>query len=161
MLNRYLTRHPTFDRFGRPYANLSEQVRLCARNVLTTHYHLGLDQLEAGGIAELMHRTTTSYVRYYNQRYGTKGSPFLGEYNSRKVEDLKQIKYRILYVNANHKTEGVGYRFSTHRRLLTPNDVPSWLDAERTLGFFGGLKEYRDYVTKYSTRLNLDEELRA
>ncbi len=160
-LNRYLTRLPSRDGRGRPYPNLSDKVRLCARNILATHYHLGIDQLEPGGIADLMHRVTTAYVLYYNRKYGTNGSPFKGEYNADKAESLKQIKYRILYVNANHKREGVDYRFSTHRRLIAPDEAPSWLDVERTLGFFGGLDEYLYDVRRYAARLDLDRELRG
>lgn len=160
MLDRHLSRLPSKDSRGRQYVSFYGELELCARNLLTTHFHLIFIQKVAGAIERLMQRVMTAYTRYYNRRHGTEGPLYDGRYCSRRMEGLKSFRWRVGYVVDNHKSQGVDWKFSTHRRMLEADDAPSWLAVEKTLRLFGGLDAYLTYMRKRQYRAELDEELR-
>lgn len=159
MMNRHLSKIPHTDRRGRRYRSFYGQLEMCARNLLTTHFHLVFIQKEPGAIEQLMQRVMTAYTRYYNRRHGAEGPLYEGRYCSRRMEGLKSFRWRVGYVVDNHKAKGVDWKFSTHHRMVGA-DTPSWLAAETTLRLFGGLDGYLDYMRKRRYRAALDEELR-
>lgn len=161
MIVRYLSASPTFDSRGRPYVNLRDQVRLFARNILTTHFHLAVEQLQRGGLEQLMQRVGATYTRRFNRKYGTSGDLFEERYGSRRIEDRKSFMWRIAYVNDNHKRLGVEYKFSTHKYFVDPGGPPGWLDSERALRVFGGRDAYLSYLSDREIRNRLDRELRG
>lgn len=160
MMNRHLSATPQSDPRGRPYVSLRAEVRMSARNVLTTHFHLVLIQRVPGGIAKLIHRVLVAYTRYYHRKYGTSGPLFKAEYSAIKREGRKHVKYVIGYVQNNHKRLRETYRFSTHRLYLNPEEAPSWLDVGPTIRFFGGLDRYVEYIRDFNRRADLDAKLR-
>lgn len=160
MINRHLSKVLQTDDRGRPYFCLRDEVRMSARNVLTTHYHLVLIQKVPGGIAALMRRVMPAYTRYYHRKYGTSGPLCAKEYSAIKIVGKKSLKYRIAYVNANHKRLREGYEFSTHPLMLDPDDAPTWLEVGPTLRVFGGLDGYLEYMRDYNERRDLDDHLR-
>ncbi len=161
MIQRHLSIVPNKDLRGREYVSLRSEVRLVARNVMTTHFHLVLWQRVAGGIDRLMRRVLAAYVRYFHRKYGTTGPLFAGEYRARRLDGPKTFMWRVGYVHDNHKRLGVDYEFSTHGLYLKPDDAPSWLEVGPTLKIFGGLDGYLDYMRKRAERNALDEELRV
>lgn len=161
LIDRHLSGVPQVDSRRRPYVCLRDEVRMCARNLLWTHYHLILWQKERGGIDQLMRRVLAAYTRYYHDKYGTTGSLFPGPYRARRIVGRKSLRWRIAYVHANHKRERLDWRFSTHRLLAGVDDPPSWLEAERTLDVFGGRAEYLGYMDDYLARADLDQQLRV
>ncbi|MBJ7458608.1 MAG: hypothetical protein JHD02_05415 [Thermoleophilaceae bacterium] len=160
MINRHLSEVPSKDSRGRPYVSLREVVRLNARNLMSSHFHLILWQKVPGGIDRLMRRVLAGYVRYYHRKYETSGPLFAGEYRARRLNGPKTFMWRVGYVHDNHKRLGVDYRFSTHGLYLRPDDAPSWLDVSSTLKVFGGPDGYVQYMKKRAERNSLDEELR-
>ena len=160
IVNRHLTKSVQFDQRGRPYANFHTDLAMQARNLLTTHYHLVLDQVTPGSICALMRRVIAPYTRHYNVKYGTKGSLFDHEYCSRRIKDRKSHMWRIAYVNDNHSTLGLEHPFSTHSLMLDP-DPPSWIDARSALATFGGRDNYLAYLNDREIRNRLDLALRG
>lgn len=161
MMNRHLTRTPSFDGRGRQYRCFRDAVSLIARCPLTSHHHNVMGQKKPGGVGALMKTVMTSYVRYYNQRHKP-GSPlFDSPFDSVRIHTPDQLRWKIAYVHDNHKRLGVDYGFSTHRFYLEPDDCPSWLDVERGLGTFGGVDGYLEYLAKREIRAKLDRELRG
>lgn len=160
LIDRHLSSVPRHDSRGRPYVHLRDDVRLNARNLLYTHFHLVLWQRIPGGIERLMSRVLAEYSRYYHRRYGTAGYLYAGEYRARRIESRAQFRWRVSYVHANNKRAGLDWPFSTHRALLHPDEAPSALDANSTLKVFGGAAGYLDYMKKRATREALDQELR-
>lgn len=159
LINRHLSAVPQLDSRGRPYESLRDEVRMCARNVLSSHFHLILWQKVPGGIDRLMNRVLAAYTRYYHRKYGTSGPLYAGRFRRRMIESDKSFMWRVGYVHDNHKREGLDYRFSTHK-LLISGDAPSWLEAEATLKVFGGLSNYQRYMEKRIQRNTLDDQLR-
>lgn len=160
-INRYLTLVPSKSPRGREYASLRDRVRLNARNVMTTHFHLILWQRIPGGIEDLMHRAGIAYVKYYRQKHGGSGPLFAGEYRARRLDGPQTFKWRVAYVHDNHKRLGLNYEFSTHRLYVpNPEDAPTWLDVSSTLRIFGGTDGYLGYLAARETRNSLDADLR-
>lgn len=160
LIDRHLSTTVRRDARGRPYAHLRDEVRLNARNLLYTHFHLVLWQRVSGGIERLMSRVLAEYSRYFHRKYGTSGYLYFGEYRARRIESRAQFRWRVGYVHGNHRGEGLDWPFSTHRALLHPDEAPSALDASSTLRQFGGADGYLDYMAKRATREALDQELR-
>jgi hypothetical protein len=160
MMNRYLSRNPSCDASGKEYANLRDVVRLHARCLMTTHFHIIVSQLQAGGMASLMRRVITGYTNYHHRRHGTTGPLFAGEYRARKLTTAEDFRWCTAYVHDNHPS-GLDYRFSTHSRYLNPAEAPSWLEVESSLQAFGGLDGYQEYLHRRDLRAQLDAELRG
>lgn len=161
MMNRHLGTRPSFDSRGRQYENLRGSVRLYARCLPTTHFHNVLEQLRPGGMNDLMRRVLGSYVQHFNARHGERGPMFSGPFRGKPIATPEQFRWRVAYVHDNHKRDGLKYRFSTHRRFLTPDDPPPWLDIDRALDWFGGIDGYMDYLSARETRARLDRLLRG
>lgn len=149
LINRHLSEQPWEDSRGRPYASLRVMVRMLARNVLSSHFHLILWQLEPGGIEKLMHRVLTSYARYYHERYGTSGPLVKGRYRARLIEDRSSFRWRVAYVHFNQRSQGLDWKFSSHRYFAADEPPPSWLEVGLTLEKFGGREEYLRYLDQY------------
>ncbi|MBJ7353197.1 MAG: hypothetical protein JHC98_00070 [Thermoleophilaceae bacterium] len=160
MTQRHLTAVPEKDRRGRPYRSLRDEVRMNARCLLTSLFHLVLWQRVAGGIDRLMRRVLGAYVRYFHKKYGGSGPMFAGEFRARRIDGPNSFKWRIGYVHDNHERLGLDYEFSTHGLYLSPNEAPTWLDVGSTLKIFGGLPAYLDYMKQRAERARLDQELR-
>lgn len=159
LMDRHLSESARVDARHRQFVPLRDEVGLCARNLLTSHFHLVLWQKTAGGIERLMRRVLAIYTRYYNRKYRTEGALFPGPYRSSRIEGRKSFRWRVAYVHANHKRLRLGWRFSTHASLID-EDPPTWLEAEKTLRAFDGHSEYLAYMEKYLARKDLDAELR-
>ena len=148
LMDRHLSATQRFDNRGRPFAWLRARVRICARNLLSSHFHLVLWQVTEEGIAELMSRVLPAYTRYYHRRHGTSGALIDGRFRACRIEGRKSFLWRIAYVHSNHKRLGTDWQFSTHHELIA-DDPPDWLEAARVLKAFGGLDDYLSYMTAY------------
>lgn len=144
MITRYLTREPSYDRYGRPYRRLRGVVRLEGMAFETTHYHLDLFQIVANGIETLMHAATSSYVRYFNRKYGRTGEMFRGEYRCIPKYDLQAQRTLLAYIHEHHGPN-CGCEFCTNRHFVDPSDVPGWLSIDRALKIFGGPEGYQRF----------------
>lgn len=160
LIDRHISEVVRFDDRGKPYAWLRDEVRMNARNLMYTHFHLILWQRVPGGLDRLMSRVLSSYSRYYHRRYGTDGPLYEGEYRARRIESPAQFRWRVSYVVANHQRLGVDWPFSSHGQLIEPEGASSALDARATLKLFGGTNGYLEYMRKRGRRQALDAELR-
>lgn len=159
IIANYLTPNRRSTRRDRPVVCLWKEVAICASNLLSSHFHLVIWQKVLGGIDRLMRRVLQVYTRYYHDKYGTSGSLFPGPFRARLITGAKSLKWRIAYVQKNHKRQGLDWKFSSHRFFVT-RDGPAWLEVDKTLRLFGGHNGYLEYMEKYELRSALDDELR-
>lgn len=160
MIDRHLTSSPGHDLRGREFVNLRDKVRLNARNLMTTHFHLILWQRVPGGLDQLMRRVGPAYTRYFHRKYGGEGPIFRERYRARRLDDPQTFKWRIYYVHSNHSRLGLEWPHSTHRFYLEPDDAASSLDVESALKVFGGVPQYVEYLAQCAERSSLDARLR-
>ncbi|MBJ7354272.1 MAG: hypothetical protein JHC98_05550 [Thermoleophilaceae bacterium] len=132
------------------------EVDLLAFCLLTTHFHLIVRELVDGGTARFMQRLIAAYAIYYRQTYGGRGPLFDGPYRRKTITDIKQLRWTIGYVNANHSS-GVDWRYSSHRFYVN-GSAPSWLDARGGLVAFGGASGYAEFMNKRAARNQFDDE---
>lgn len=96
-----------------------------------------------------------AYVRYYNNRYGTRGALFAGPFRSRPINGEKDYRWTTAYVHANHP-EGPTYKYSSHNSYADGIPDPEWLDCARALAIFGGREAYRSFMDAHAVRAQLD-----
>lgn len=135
-------------RMSRQYRGLVEVHSYC---LMTTHFHLIVNQLEAGELERFMTSLMSAYVRYFNRRHGTAGSLFDGPYRARRLETRKAYRWAIAYVNDNHPT-GPEYAYSGHAGFIDDTARPGWQHAAVSLAEFGGTRQYLDYLENRNAR---------
>ncbi len=67
------------------------------------HYHFILEPLVNNGIQKFMHRLSTGYTNYFNEKYKRSGSLFQGRYKAIHINSDEYILHLSAYVNLNHK----------------------------------------------------------
>lgn len=145
IVQRYLALEIHTDSRGRPYRNLRGHVRLLAFAVMTTHFHLVLRQLRAGGLDTFMNRVMSTYVRYFNRKYELTGPMCEDRFRSAIKLDRRSQLNAIAYVHDNHGAD-CHCDFCSHRYYANgAADVPSWLDAGFGLEKFGNVERYEAY----------------
>lgn len=123
--------------------------------LMTTHFHLIVWQHEREALRRLMMSVLSTYVRYYNARYGTSGPLFSGPFKTKPITNAKQYRWTTAYVHANHPS-GPEYRYSSHRAFVDDGRRPGWLAAERALAEFGGTHDYLRYMADHAVRAKLN-----
>ena len=79
-------------------ASLVEIVCYCLN---PNHYHLLLKQLSEKGIENFMHKLSTGYTRYFNDRYHRSGSLFQGTYKAIEIKSDGYLNQLSCYINGN------------------------------------------------------------
>lgn len=143
---RYLAREVQRDERGRDYPNHRKGVRLLALTLKTNHFHVVLLQIETGAAGELMHAVMTSYVKYFNGKYGRGGALFDSEVKMRPARDRRDELNVVAYVHENHG-DHCYCEFCSHSSYLGhPALVPEWMDVAGGLALFGGVAPYLDWL---------------
>lgn len=152
----------------RRYAKLHNEVSVLAYCLMDNHFHLIVHQETADGMAGLMARTQTAYVRYFNDRYRRRGPLFDARYAAKPIRDHRHAVHGVAYVHLNHEIKQLDYEFSSHR-LYMGDDVSDWVDVTRGLGIFGDKDAYTAFLDREGPailarkldRLGLDREKHA
>ncbi len=63
------------------------------------HFHLLLKETEEGGIQSFMHKFTSGYVKYFNNKYKRQGSLFQGPFEAVRIEKDEYLQYLLAYIN--------------------------------------------------------------
>lgn len=131
----------------RRYRKLHDEVSLLAYCLMDNHFHLILHQETAEGMANLMARTQTAYVRYFNDRYRRRGPLFDARYAAQPIRDHRHAKFSIAYTHLNHEAEQRDYEFSSHRLYLGEYNC-DWIDVRRGIRIYGGVDAYRAFLDR-------------
>lgn len=145
MISRYLMPVPQHDARGRAYRNLRGHVEVLAFALMLNHFHLVIRQLRPDGMRMLMNGAMSSYVRYFNGKYGENGSMFGERYRASEKSDRRSLLNAISYVHDNHALDCL-CEFCSHRYYSNPGiEVPAWISVEAGLQRFGDSARYLDY----------------
>lgn len=143
----YLSPAVTRNSARRRYRKLHDEVSLLAYCLLDNHFHLIVHQETPDGMAKLMARTQTAYVRYFNDRYKRRGPLFDARYAARPIRDHRHAMYSVAYTHLNHEVEQLDYEFSSHRLYMGEYDA-DWIDVPRGLRIFGGTDAYQAFLNR-------------
>jgi putative transposase len=69
--------------------------------IMPNHLHIGLKEIKEKGIEKFIHKLCTSYVMYYNHKYGHSGTIFQGQYKSKCIDSDEYLRYLIQYIHLN------------------------------------------------------------
>ena len=67
------------------------------------HFHFLLKQERDKGIERFMHRLSTGYTKYFNQKYKRSSALFQGSYKAVHVDSNEYLLYISAYVNLNDR----------------------------------------------------------
>lgn len=84
-------------------SSTSPIVRFVAYCLNQNHYHFILEPLIENGIQKFMHKLSTGYTKYFNEKYERSGALFQGRYKSIHIETNTYLLHLSVYVNLNNK----------------------------------------------------------
>lgn len=76
-------------------------VEIIAYSLQGNHFHLLLRQVADNGVSRFMHRLSTGYTMYFNQKCERAGALFQGKYKYIETKHDAQIVRLICYINRN------------------------------------------------------------
>ena len=100
---------------NKPHENTKPLVNIICYCINPNHYHMLVEQLIDNGIEKLMHRISTGYTKYFNQKYHRTGSLFQGPYKAVEIDTNEYLLHVSSYINLNqlvHKLKNKNVRLS-------------------------------------------------
>lgn len=130
---------------------LGKLVNFVAYCLNQNHYHFILEPLVDDGIQKFMHRLSTGYTNYFNEKYKRSGSLFQGSYKAIHVNSNEYILHLSVYVNLNYKVHN-----GLNKRWMSSLPISSLREYVRKtkklfcakkviLEQFNNIKEYKDF----------------
>ena len=86
-------------------ANLVNFICYCLN---PNHYHFILEQVSDKGIEKFMHKLSTGYTRYFNDKNKRSGSLFQGVFKARHIDSNEYLLHLSAYVNLNDTCHQLG-----------------------------------------------------
>ncbi len=124
--------------------------------LMSNHAHLLLKEEHKGSISQVMHRTGTSYVRWFNAKYDRVGHLFQGRFLSVPVERDAQFLAVLRYIHRNPVNAGLvsaclEYPWSSHKAYKKEKDRFAGLtDTSLAIQIAGGLPQLLEYINRPS-----------
>lgn len=106
-------------------SSASKLVRFVTYCLNQNHYHFILQPLVDNGIQKFMHRLSTGYTKFYNEKYKRSGVLFQGKYKAKHISSNNYLLHLSVYINLNNRV---------HENLNEP-----WLEDFK----FSSFKEYK------------------
>ncbi|ETB63579.1 TPA: hypothetical protein DIC38_02625 [Candidatus Nomurabacteria bacterium] len=78
-------------------------VNIVAYCLNQNHFHLILEQVADNGISKFMHRLSTGYTNYFNEKNKRTGSLFEGRYKAKHISSNEYLLHLGVYVNLNDR----------------------------------------------------------
>jgi putative transposase len=119
--------------------------------LLPNHFHLlikpkpFLASVEGKCVTEGLRVFFQTYVQYFNQKYGRKGSLFFKSFRRLEIMEDIQLKYLVFYIHYNPQKHGIindykKYRYSSFRYFF--QDINTQLRRNEVLEWFYNSLEY-------------------
>ena len=86
----------------------SKLVNFIAYCLNPNHFHFILEQVSEKGIEKFLHRLSTGYTKYFNNRHKRNGSLFQGVFKSKHVDSNEYLLHLSVYVNLNNDPKLLG-----------------------------------------------------
>jgi len=129
--------------------NRSGLASLIAYCLNSNHYHFLVEQLVNDGISKFMHKLSTGYTRYFNEKYNRSGSLFQGTFKAVEIKSDYQLYYVSAYINANseiHKiTKAENHKYSSYLDYLGKRQG-TLVNKNIVLDDFQNIKDYKKYT---------------
>lgn len=113
------------------------------------HFHFLVEQAADGGIKNFMHRFSTGYTKYFNERHKRSGSLFEGTYKAIHVSSNEYLLHLSSYVNLNNKVHQLGSlasKTSWQEYVSIKESSESFCHKELILAQFTSSKDYEEFA---------------
>jgi len=90
-------------RLGSRAPKSGKLVNFIAYGLNQNHYHFILEPLVDNGIQKFMHKLSTGYTNYFNEKYKRSGSFFQGKYKAIHINSNEYLLHLSVYINLNFK----------------------------------------------------------
>lgn len=107
---------------------MTEHAEIFAFCLMSNHIHILMREVEEP-IGMVMKRVTSSYVYYFNHKYGRVGHLFQERFKSQPVEDDEYFVTLLRYIHQNPVKAGMvasaeNYRWSSWHELMGDGELP-------------------------------------
>lgn len=145
-----------------------ELVEIVCFCLMPNHFHLILKQLIEKGISKFMHKLGTGYANYFNEVQKRTGALFEGRFKSILIENDEYLMHLSRYIHLNcidliepeWKEEGIkdlkaanrfleAYKWSSYLDYIGKRNMPSVINTDFLLDYFGNNGEYRCFTTSW------------
>ena len=119
------------------------------------HYHFIIEQLVDDGVPKFMHKFSTGYTNYFNEKHERRGSLFGGRYKAKHIDSDNYLLHLSAYVNLNNMIHGIketndwnttrsSWKQYTTNEPLNFKDIKC--DTEIVIAQFKNKNEYERYA---------------
>jgi len=138
-----------FERLGSLASKSEKLVNFICYCLNPNHFHFILEQVSEKGIEKFMHRLSTGYTKYFNQKHKRIGSLFQGTYKAIHINSNEYLLHLSVYVNLNGKIHRLGSLASKsswdeYGRKSRFN----FCSKDAVLGQFKNSKEYAEFANR-------------
>lgn len=115
------------------------------------HYHFILEPLVDDGIQKFMHKLSTGYTNYFNEKYKRSGSLFQGKYKAIHIDSNEYLLHLSVYVNLNYKVhKDLNKEWMKNLNISSFNEYTEkttkpFCSKDIVLEQFNTLKEYKHF----------------
>lgn len=136
--------------------------------LMNNHIHLLIAET-VETISQVMKRLGSTYVYWYNQKYGRVGHLFQGRFRSEPIDVDTYLLTALRYIHQNPVKAGlaldcVSYPWSSYHDYINPDKTPKSLtDTALALGIIGGQEQFAKFHEKpcADDLLDIDDFTRA
>ncbi len=138
-------------KFGSRAPKNKKLVNFIAFCLNQNHYHFILEPLVDDGIQKFMHKLSTGYTNYFNEKYKRSGSLFQGKYKAVHIDSNEYLLHLCVYVNLNYKVhKGLNKKWMENLSISSFNEyigktLKSFCTKDIVLEQFNNPKEYKSF----------------
>ncbi len=139
------------EKFGSLAPKKKKLVNFVAYCLNQNHYHFILEPLTDDGIQKFMHRLSTGYTNYFNEKYERSGSLFQGTYKAIHISSNEYLLHLSVYVNWNYKVhKGLNKKWMDNLPISSFKEysgetAKSFCVKDIVLEQFNNIKEYKHF----------------
>ena len=138
-------------KFGSRAPKSEKLVNFIAYCLNQNHYHFVLEPLTNDGIQKFMHKLSTGYTNYFNEKYKRSGSLFQGKYKAVHINSDNYLLHLSVYVNLNYRVhKNLNKKWMENLNIssfkeYTGETIKSFCTKDIVLGQFNSVKEYKSF----------------
>ncbi|MES2023669.1 MAG: transposase [Patescibacteria group bacterium] len=144
----------SFNQLGSLAPKSEKLVNFVAYCLNQNHYHFILEPLFDDGVQKFMHKLSTGYTNYFNEKEERVGSLFQGPYKAIHIDSNQYLLHLSVYVNLNYKVhKGLNKKWMENLPISSFKEyveqtIKPFCNKNIILEQFNNIKEYRNFCEK-------------
>lgn len=126
------------------------------------HYHFAVKQLIDNGITKFMHRLSTGYTKYFNQKHENSGALFQGRYKFKHIDTNEYLLHLSAYINLNPEAHQLGRSTSklSWEEYINPDKNSGICNKEIIMSQFKNIAAYEKFAKDSLKIIKEEKELK-